>query len=402
MSLAEAAPLNRGGRYAEAVAADERLDDESSTPRAADSINETGSQLGDTKKDGKGKKRSLFGFGKKKTTTTQEPMSASESRLQSESQSPSVSQSQSPSKTTSPATSPPLLSRDPSKLSSTRSTTWSPQGEQAFILPSSPNRGFSSSPRLSSPATSQIFERDVQDSTAVMPNSPAIPTHIQTENYIPSVLDDASEAITNEKLDPDTVEIVTHNSHQPASVTVTGTNNGTTPYDQTASEWAAELASFADRDVVSADNASNYGSLDSSDVRRLSFISFADVVQSEHAPHPGVASSRESINMVGLTSLSAAANRSPSPIRSPVSSQGRPETSPPTSNPGSIKGLELSPPRRPLGSPTSTHNLNSLKIGGGSDLNIETMSQALRRTGSTDFNNFRSIPTSPTEGPGSR
>jgi hypothetical protein len=233
------------------------------------------------------------------------------------------------------------------------------------------------------------------------PSSPAIPTHIQTENYIPPVLDDASEAITNEKLDPDTVEIVTHTSHQPASVTVTGASGGaTSPYDQMASEWAAELASFADRVGLPPDSASNYGSLESADVRRLSFISFADVVQAEHGNQTGIPGSRDSIHMVGLTSLpSAALNRSPSPIRSPVSSQGQ-GTSPPTSNPGSMKGFEMSPSRKPFGSPK--HGQQNLAAPGG-DLNIETMRQALRRTGSTDLSNFRpSNPVSPIDGAGSR
>ncbi|KAH6874708.1 hypothetical protein B0T10DRAFT_201872 [Thelonectria olida] len=376
MSLAEPADITPSGRYAEAILAEDRLNN--STPRASDFAGEEVSQTEDTKK---AKKRSLFGFGKKKAPVTKKSTDSSKSDTRS----------LSPSKSNSATTSPPLLSRDGSKLSTTQSSTWATQGDQAFVLPSSPGRGFSGSPRLSSPATSQIFERDVQESAVLGPNSPAIPTHIQTENHIPAVLDDASEAITNEKLDPDSVEIVTHTSHQPAAVTVTGT----APYDQTASEWAAELASFADREAFSsADNASNYGSLDSSDVRRLSFISFADVVQAEHGSHSAVPGSRDSIHLVGLTSLPAAVNRSPSPIRSPVSSQG-PETSPPTSNPGSMKGIELSPTRRPLGSPTSLNNLN-VNLPSG-DLNIETMSQALRRTGSTDLSNVRSGPASPIE-----
>ncbi|KAH7011421.1 hypothetical protein EDB80DRAFT_681411 [Ilyonectria destructans] len=375
MSSAEPATVALGGRYAEAILAEERLNN--ATPRASDFMDDEDSLTEDSKKEAKSKKRSLFGFGKKKTPTTKKSTDASKSDTRS----------QSPSKSNSATTSPPTLSRDASKLSATQSSTWATQGEQSFVLPSSPSRGFSGSPRLSSPATSQIFERDVQESTILSPNSPAIPTHIQTENYIPSVLDDASEAITNRKLDPDTVEIVTHSSHQPAAVTIN-------QCDQTASEWAAELASFADRDIGLTDNASNYGSLDSSDVRRLSFISFADVVQAEHGPHSAVPGSRDSIHLVGLTSLPAAVNRSPSPIRSPVSSQG-PETSPPTSNPGSMKGLELSPRRKPLGSPTSITNLN-ISVPGG-DLNIETMSQALRRTGSADLSNVRSIPTSPIE-----
>ncbi|KAM0347739.1 hypothetical protein ACHAPU_004754 [Fusarium lateritium] len=386
MSLAEAAPITRDDRYANHESVnDQRLGD--STPRASE-LNSADIQREDSKKDGKSKMRSLFGIGKKKSAILKKSGSKSDIN---DPKSESHPESQSPSNANSGPTSP-SLSRDTSKLSSNQAS-WPPTADQSFTLPSSPGRGFTGSPRLSSPATSQIFERDVQDSS-VNPSSPAIPTHIQTENFIPPVLDDASEAITNQKLDPDTVEIVTHSSHQRAAVTVTGASTGLPTYDPSASEWAAELASFADRDVVSTDNASNYGSLDSSDVRRLSFISFADVVQAEHNPTAGIAGSRDSIHLAGLTSLPTAMNRSPSPIRSPVSSQG-PETSPPTSNPGSMKGIELSPSRRPLGSPTSTNNLKLNPLGG--DLNIETMSQALRRTGSSDLSHVRSGPASPIE-----
>ncbi|OAQ61635.1 hypothetical protein VFPPC_09448 [Pochonia chlamydosporia 170] len=378
MSLAESPTLKRGERFPRGsdVADDSSFDD--STPRAVEEADSDPNM--DNVKAAKAKKRSLFGFGKKKE----------DSSLTSGSDAIAT---------------PPVASQASKASTNASRITASPTrvhtGEHSvFIHPSSPTRAISSSPRVSSPAGSQIFERDVQDSTVLKPNSPAIPTHIQTENYIPPVLDDASEAITNEKLDPDTVEIVTHSSHQPASVTVTGATGGaTSPYDQMASEWAAELASFADRVGLPPDSASNYGSLESADVRRLSFISFADVVQAEHGNQAGAAGSRDSIHMAGLTSLpSAAMNRSPSPIRSPVSSQGQ-GTSPPTSNPGSMKGVEMSPTRKPFGSPKP--GLQNLAAPGG-DLNIETMRQALRRTGSTDLSSFRSNPTSPVDGPGSR
>ncbi|KAI0019219.1 hypothetical protein F4780DRAFT_747519 [Xylariomycetidae sp. FL0641] len=322
-----------------------------------------------TTTDSKSKKRNLFGFGKKKTDDKAAAGTKGSTGLPS----------------------PP---NETSQMSSRRSGTMSPSlTGSPSIVPSSPGRGLSSaSPRLSSPAGSQIFERDVQESAA-MPNSPAIPSHIQTENYIPPVLDASSEAITDDHLNPDTVEIVTHTSHQPAHVTVTGAS----PSETASSSWADDLAAFSsDRDEA----ASNYGSLDSADVRRLSFISFADVVQAEQGPMAGgAAGSRDSMHLAGLTSLaSMGVNRSPSPIRSPVSSQG-PETSPPNSNSGSIKGLSMSPGRKPLGSPTSTeHNLHTAASG---DLNIETMSQALRRTGSTDLSSAArgSLPISPIEGP---
>ncbi|KAG6004973.1 hypothetical protein E4U21_000596 [Claviceps maximensis] len=382
MSLA-ASPNLRKGESApkrDGDVADGRIVDDS-TPRTVENIMlNYASEKENSEKNAKTRKRSLFGFVKKKED------SKLRSPLERNDTSPVASRASNSFTTTS------RMTKSPTRAS--------PGGHAVFVHPSSPTRVLSSSPRLSSPAGSQIFERDVQDSTVLKPSSPAIPTHIQTENYIPPVLDDASEAITNDKLDPDSVEIVTHTSHQPASVTVTGVPAITaSPFDQMASEWAAELALFADRVGLSPDSASNYGSLDSADVRRLSFISFADVVQAEHSAQVGTMGSRDSMHIAGLTSIpSASLNRSPSPIRSPVSSQG-PGTSPPTSNPGSMKGIEMGPPRRAIGSPKPpTHNLTA----SGNDLNIETMRQALRRTGSTDLSSFRSIPTSPIEGPGSR
>ncbi|KAK4193142.1 hypothetical protein QBC35DRAFT_482741 [Podospora australis] len=323
----------------------------------------------------KTKKRGLFGFGKKKT---EEAVKA-------------------PSSSAAPAKS----------VSPTRRSAASPiSTEHPHYVPSSPGRPFASSPRLSSPAGSQIFERNVQESTAALPTSPAIPSHIQTENFIPPVLDASSEAITDTHLDPDSVEIITHTSHQPAAVAVTGGAGLSAPgigvYEPT---WADELAAFSLEKNAGAggagpDSASNYGSFDTTDVRRLSFISFADVVQAEQASSFPAAGNRDSMHMAGLTSLaSMGVNRSPSPIRSPVSSAGGgPGTSPPTSKSGSIKGLEMSPARKPLGSPTSMHHTIPA-VGGptvSGELTIETMSQALRRTGSGDLRGaVGSLPQSP-------
>ncbi|KAK4066708.1 hypothetical protein Trihar35433_7135 [Trichoderma harzianum] len=380
MSLAEPAQINPAAVAGDrrSTMGDERSVGGDSTPRAIDGTS-SDRLVDQIKKESKSKKRSLFGFGKKKMEASPKAGPGNESS----------SAAKEPSQT-------------PTARSTARSTTSPIQlthGEHPFA-PVSPTRAFSGSPRISSPATSQIFERDVQDYSSLKTSSPAIPSHIQTENHIPPVLDDASEAITNNSLDPDSVEIVTHSSHQPASAVVPGTSAIHTPYDQGSTDWATELASFADRIGFPADSASNYGSLDSADVRRLSFISFADVVQAEHSGHhlPSM-SSRDNMHIVGLTSLSASAmNRSPSPIRSPVSSQG-PGTSPPTSNPGSIKGLDMSPSRKPIGSPSSGH----YTLATPGELNIETMSQALKRSGSRDFNNsVRSHPQSPIEAPTSQ
>ncbi|ROV96483.1 hypothetical protein VSDG_05446 [Cytospora chrysosperma] len=324
------------------------------------------------KSDKKNKMRGLFGLGKKKTEESPKSTSRSD---------PAAS-------TASPANK--LTKQPPTRRSTVASN---------HTMPSSPGYAISSSPRLASPAGSQIFERDVQEA-ALIPNSPAIPSHIMTENQIPPVLDDASQAITDDHLDPDSVEIVTHANHQSASAAVTGIP------DHMTNSWQDDLASSLDAADFrplhdQTESASNYGSLDNTDIRRLSFISFADVVQAEHQGHAGLGGSRESIHLAGLTSLSSVSgvNRSPSPVRSPVSSSGG-GASPQQSKSGSVRGIEASPSRKPLASPVSTAismspSLSPMGVPG--ELNVETMTQALRRTGSGDLSGVRSIPISPIE-----
>lgn len=238
----------------------------------------------------------------------------------------------------------------------------------------------SASPRTHSPASSMIFERSVQEDVDAIPQaSPQIPSHIITENHIPPALDATSEAITDKKLDPDTVEIVTHAAHQPAAVTITeGTHHDTTqPNSPVLSEQNIQITSpvpmaipsdsqLAEHPTTSTTSvsasASNYANLDSTDIRRLSFISFADVVHGEH-DFPGSSDSRRES---GAPSLPVPLPRSPSPMRSPVAG------SPPTS--------EASPHRAPT--------------LGLSEVNIETMRQALRKTGSGDLSGYRSVPVS--------
>lgn len=374
MSLATTAPLQDGSSNQPAPALAEPFEPKSQkaekvrtgeTREAAEGANELGK---------KNKMRGLFGLGKKKTDEPAKAPSRSD---------PAANAASGMGK----------LNRNPP----TRQSTTSP-----IQTPSSPGRGLSSSPRLASPAGSQIFERDVQEA-ALVPNSPAIPSHIITENHVPPVLDDASKAITDDHLDPDSVEIITHASHQPAAVAVTGVS------DHMSNSWQDDLASsLAASDFRPVhdhtDSGSNYGSLDNVDIRRLSFISFADVVQAEHQGHAGLGGSRESIHLAGLTSLSSVGgmNRSPSPIRSPVSSAGG--ASPPRSKTGSLKGIDTSPSRKPLASPVSTNLSMSPSIpaiGIPGEVNVETMSQALGRTGS-DLNGMRSIPISPVEGAPSR
>ncbi|PGH30522.1 hypothetical protein GX50_06702 [[Emmonsia] crescens] len=277
-------------------------------------------------------------------------------------------------------------------LNSTRPSASPHRARNLYMSPSSPNRGFrSASPRLHSPASSQIFERNVQEDFAPAQASPSIPSHIMTENHIPPILGASSAALTDERLDPDSVEIITHNFHQPASLSVTG---GQHEHSMTSS-WHEDLNPHLPPDAE--DSVSNYGGLDPADIRRLSFVSFADLVHGEHA-ETDHASNRDSMYMAGLstnTALFAARNRSPSPIRSPVSSHGF-STSPPTSVSPSTKGLDTSPNRggRVAGSPRLCGHSPPPGTFGG-ELNIETMRQALRRTGSGDFGGgFRSQPMS--------
>lgn len=235
---------------------------------------------------------------------------------------------------------------------------------------SSPGR-YSYSPSLGipSPASSSIFERDVQENTLSPPSSVAIPSHISREDHIPPVLEASSLAITDERLDPDEVKIVMHASHHPVAAPVTGHSS----IDASISTLPEEPYAL-DKDGA----ASSYGALDTHDVRRLSFISFADVVQAEHMTN------KDSL----MSSPRNAFNRSPSPVYSRSSSQG-PSTSPPTSGPASAGPLEGFPSVKGPGSPVSVHS--SLSVG---ELTVETMRQALRKTGSSDLTGFRSVPMS--------
>lgn len=255
-----------------------------------------------------------------------------------------------------------------------------------YSSPSSPGRHIhSSSPRVSSPASSQIFERNVQEDSIYASASPAIPAHITTENHIPPVLDSASAAITDDHLDPDSVEIVMHSAHQPAALAVTGAGTG----EASGLPCQDDFVIVPDND----DAASNYGALDSTDVRRLSFISFADVVHAEHvqAEHADHGGGKDAIPLPGAATLPSlrAVNRSPSPIRSPASSHGL-GGSPSASGSASFKGHEgpSGPSFRGPGSPYSGHSPPT------GELTIETMRQALRKTGSGDLSGGRSQPMS--------
>ena len=277
----------------------------------------------------------------------------------------------------------------------------SPQLQQAFA-PASPGRNVrSSSPQLLSPASSSIFERNVQEDVVVTASSPAIPSHITTENYIPPVLDASSKAITDDHLDPDSVEIVTHAAHQPAAVTVaTGTAHSQDTPMSPLSEDLGDLPTPAPA-KENEDAASTYGDLDTADVRRLSFISFADVVNAEHAVAGDHNSVRDSLLLSGASSVASplpAARRSPSPIRSPIS----PPLSASMSGSPNLHGADASPGRAPKvasGSPSVSglKGASPPPVAVGGELAIEPMTQALRKTGSGDLSGYKSPGSAPSE-----
>ncbi|KAK7538916.1 hypothetical protein IWX49DRAFT_498857 [Phyllosticta citricarpa] len=335
-----------------------------------------------------GGKRRFFGLGRKKDGDKDKYKSTAPDNHAAESRGPAANTTIVPS--TAPMLPPVTGIRPISPISapavdSRPALVSTPQSSPRVYASSaaSPSRGLrSSSPRLHSPASSQIFERNVQEGH---PGelSPAIPAHIQTEDHIPPVLEASAQAITDDHLTPDEVEIVMHAAHQPAASNI---GNGTPSVEAVSSPTIDEVASKSETDD-GQEAASNYGSFDKDDVRRLSFISFADVVQAEHAE-----TSRDSVHHM---SLSTTANRSPSPTRSPVRSPASSRgvgTSPPTSGAPSMKGMDVAKAARVPGapaSPTLSQGAYSPPLS-GSEIMVETMRQALRKTGSGDLSGARS------------
>lgn len=258
-------------------------------------------------------------------------------------------------------------------------------------LPLSPGQTTQQSPRTHSPASSLIFERDVQESVLPSQVSPSVPSHIRTENHIPSVLEASSAAIADDQLDPGSVEIVTHSMHQPAATGVAST----VPTEQALSSSSTEEVALPPSESQELPTA--YEALDTSRVRRLSFVSFADVINAEYVETSESLHNRDysqaTLNS-GNPVPTMQRDRSPSPLRSPTSSHGF-GSSPPTSISTSLIGLETSPNygSRGAGSPfPMAQSPHSPKFGSdfGGDLNIETMQQALRKTGSGDLAGSRS------------
>ncbi|XP_014562107.1 hypothetical protein COCVIDRAFT_32947 [Bipolaris victoriae FI3] len=325
---------------------------------------------------GKGKK--LLGLGKKKGDEGDRPAMEQTGTTAAPAASTTATTT---NKTTTTTLAPTLLPSPPMSPPERRA---SPRGSPRMLpVGASPSRRIrSTSPNLHSPASSLIFERNVQEPEP----SVDVPAHIKTEDHIPPALDATSLAITDTQLNPDEVEIVTHSAHQPVAMAVAGSMAESLHSPLMAPEESA-ASSHVD---AGESTAPGYGALDTTDPRRLSFISFADVVQAEHVEHDRQevlgATSGEALQFM---SLSSTANRSPSPVRSIASSP------PTTSGAASPKATDLARTRSP-GSPTSPIVLGHPTPAFGEELpvQIETMRQALRKTRSGDLGGIGS-PSQP-------
>ncbi|KAK5133771.1 hypothetical protein LTR08_007421 [Meristemomyces frigidus] len=235
-----------------------------------------------------------------------------------------------------------------------------------------------------------------------------IPSHVMTEDHIPAALEATVEAITSEDLNADEVEIVTSSAHQTAAASVLESSAShadlsqlqTSSLQRHKSEEVEVPASMHQSGHIGTEDegASSYGQLDPNDVRRVSFISFADVVHSEHhqqqqmGTHLGDVGSRDSLHMPSHRPSipGSAPDRTTSPLRSPRSPSssyshsmsGGITTPPPGLN---FQASEQSPPRTGSG------------VGGGQhgELQIETMRQAVRKTASGDLSGARIAGMSP-------
>lgn len=195
-----------------------------------------------------------------------------------------------------------------------------------------------------------------------------------------------------------------HSMHQPAVSVVSphGTSASSPLFDSHfyshGSDHAIDDSAGNSGDDLSSHGA-GIGAAAAADKRRLSFISFADVVQAEQAEHEGVMASSSSINLSppggspnvipadrdsALSTINETLRRSPSPIR-----------------------LGSSPPRHIGGNANAARTLSGRSTGAGSpprssigdslgmergELTIETMRQALRKTGSGDLSGYARSP----------
>lgn len=246
--------------------------------------------------------------------------------------------------------------------------------------PTIPARQFAlgGSPARISASSTQIFERNVQEahaiSAAVASNgAPAtvqkIPAHIATENHIPAVLEASSIAITDGSIDPDSVEIAVMTSHQSVS---SQASNSLHPHKDSHGDEHTGATTAVHPPSTSHSQHSQHSSSAIQDKRRLSFISFSDIVQAEQADlldstilspnpstnvNPGFPAATV-IDQVGISGITETllVRRSPSPRYG--------ASSPPRTSAGLLPGVGQQQQEGVV---------------------VETLGQSIRKTGSGDL-----------------
>jgi len=318
---------------------------------------------------GKSKRRSFFGLGRKKRDSKGSDNTLASPKNVNETAPQVPEQANVPSMNISV----PSRAPDPPRAQTPKSPVRSLHSSNSPILtPRSTSSPYTSpSPHRLSTSSSQIFERSVQEHPANPQTSPAIPAHIQTENHIPPVLS-SFLAIADRDCDPDEVEIVMHSAHQPAVSVVAPSVSNCPPHAYSSLDHSEDANGCSGEDLSS--HGTEIGAASATDKQRLSFISFADVVQAEQSQQFGdnTSSSRGSPVQSALDPVAMSARRSPSPIRL-------------GSSPSQISYMlsERSP-----GSPGRSADNLGVERG---ELTIETMRQALRKTGSGDLGQRSSI-----------
>jgi len=321
------------------------------------------------------KKQGIFGLLKKKFTHTKdgEAKEGHKSETESESESTPASSGKTAVETTKPVD---VSQKNvPPQITTTASL---PQNSPAATR----------SPGLSSEGSSQIFERNVQDPVH-RPASPsgAIPSHIQTEDHIPPVLEASTLAITSNRVSPDSVQIVTQRAHQPAAATLsshpTATSLGSPSPETVSAQNSPQIRASSPiaPPVTNSPYLTDTEHTDDVDKRRLSFISFADVVQAEHA-ESSITAPTESPDLVPTTQVSP-----PTQIIASIE--------------GTLRGRSPSPARQQVGSQDMGRSLSSnssvkgvVNAGREEGLVVETLGQALRRTQSGEFRSEGVAPLS--------
>ncbi|KAK9318624.1 hypothetical protein V1522DRAFT_274521 [Lipomyces starkeyi] len=134
-----------------------------------------------------------------------------------------------------------------------------------------------SSPRVSSPDSSMIFERQVQDPILT---ASGVPSHHHSENLIPPVLAASCEALTDESVDPEDVEVVS--VARPYSNSIHRTNSAVSLASIASSAPSFQAVSPKSSSSTSPSTAPPPTS--SSSTHRLSFYTYADVVHDAMAP----------------------------------------------------------------------------------------------------------------------